>query len=154
MRFVPKLCLSCADLSQRKLQEMTARTRLEGARILIVEDEALIAALEADMLRELGCVPLGPAHSVDAALAIIESEEVIDGATLDVRLDTEISGRVASALMSRNISFVVCSAYTITLYAGRNIPIVGKPYVKEQLKQGIEKALGLAPSGQGCAPLL
>jgi hypothetical protein len=78
-------------------------------------------------------------------LAVINNGEKIDCAALDVRLDSEISGLVADALMSNDIPFVVCSAYTITLFDNRHIPIVGKPYTREQLKEGLERALGLFP---------
>jgi CheY-like chemotaxis protein len=130
---------------------MPERTHLKGARILVVEDEALVAELAAEMLKDLGCVPLGPAHTVDAALAVINNGEKIDCAALDVRLNSEISGLVADALMLNDIPFVVCSAYTITLFDNRHIPIVGKPYTREQLKEGLERALGLFPDTDASA---
>ena len=113
---------------------MPARVGLGGVRVLIIEDEALVAADTAEMLRELGCVPAGIAASVTDALAIINSGEKIDCATLDVRLDFEISGHVAGALMSKGIPFVVCSAYPINLPDFRHIPILEKPITKQQLK--------------------
>jgi CheY-like chemotaxis protein len=119
---------------------------LEGVRVLVIEDEALVAADTAEMLRELGCVPVGIAASVDDALAIIGSGEKIDCATLDVRLDFEISGHVAGALMSKGIPFVVCSAYPITLPDFRRIPILEKPITKQQLKGALETAMGLSVS--------
>ena len=115
---------------------------LKGVRVLVVEDEALVAADTAEMLRELGCIPAGIAASVSEALAIISGGEKIDCATLDVRLDVEISGHVAGALMSKGIPFVVCSAYPITLPDFQNIPILEKPITKEQLKGSLERALG------------
>jgi CheY-like chemotaxis protein len=116
---------------------------LEGVRVLIIEDEALVAAHTAEMLRELGCIPVGIAPAVTDALAIINSGEIIDCATLDVRLDIEISGHVAGALMSKGVPFVVCSAYPISLPDFGHIPILEKPITKEQLKSALEGALGL-----------
>jgi CheY-like chemotaxis protein len=116
---------------------------LEGTRVLIIEDEALVAADTAEMLRELGCIPVGIAPAVSDALAIIDSGEKIDCATLDVRLDIEISGHVAGALMSKGIPFVVCSAYLISLPDFAHIPILEKPVTKEQLKGGLERVLGV-----------
>jgi CheY-like chemotaxis protein len=115
---------------------------LEGVRVLIIEDEALVAAHTAEMLRELGCIPAGIAPAVADALAIINGGEKIDCATLDVRLDIEISGHVAGALMSKGIPFVVCSAYPISLPDFAHIPILEKPITKEQLKGSLERALG------------
>src|SRR6516225_111151 len=116
---------------------------LKGVRVLIIEDEALVAADTAEMLRELGCLPAGIAPAVTDALALINSGEKIDCATLDVRLDAEISGHVAGALMSKNIPFVVCSAYPINLPDFAHIPILEKPITKEQLKNALERALRL-----------
>ena len=116
---------------------------LEGVRVLIIEDEALVAAHTADMLRELGCIPTGIALAAADALAVINGGEKIDCATLDVRLDVEISGHVAGALMSKGIPFVVCTAYPISLPDFTHIPILMKPITTEQLKGGLEKALGL-----------
>jgi CheY-like chemotaxis protein len=114
---------------------------LEGARVLIIEDEMLVAVHIAEMLRELGCVPAGTASTVELALAAISDGERIDCATLDVRLDAEISGHVAGVLMAKDIPFVVCSAYKIGLPDFRNIPVLVKPFGKDQLKIGLEQVL-------------
>ena len=47
-------------------------TTLSGRRVLIVEDEALIAMLAEDFLKELGVTVVGPATSIDDAIAMIE----------------------------------------------------------------------------------
>jgi CheY-like chemotaxis protein len=122
---------------------------LEGVHVLIVEDEALVAAHTAELLRELGCVPAGIAPAVADALAMINGGTKIDCATLDVRLDIEISGHVAGALMSKGIPFVVCSAYPISLPDFAHIPILEKPITKDQLRGGLERALGLQAKAAG-----
>jgi CheY-like chemotaxis protein len=123
---------------------MPTSNRLEGTRVLIIEDEAL-AALQAEaLLRELGCVPVGRAANVNAALEKINGSDDIDCATLDVRLDNEIASDVAGALIAKEIPFIVCSAYDIWLRDFKQIPIVGKPYTKEQFRAGLERALGVA----------
>jgi two-component SAPR family response regulator len=124
---------------------MLARAGLEGARVLIVEDEALVAIHIAEMIREFGCVPLGPVRSVEAALATIDDVGKIDCATVDVRLEDGISGHVAGALMAKGIPFVICSAYSINLPDFRNVPIVEKPFQKEQFKTALERALNSIP---------
>jgi CheY-like chemotaxis protein len=123
---------------------MLRPAELEGARVLVIEDEALVAKNIAELLLELGCVPLGPARSVKAALAIIRDTGKIDCAILDVRLEDGISGHVAGALLAKDIPFVICSGYKISV-PDLSIPILEKPFQKEQLKTGLERALNLIP---------
>jgi CheY-like chemotaxis protein len=68
------------------------RSILNGLRILIVEDEAMIAMLIEDMLSDLGCVPVGPANTAERALHLIQSER-FDGAILDVNLGGQHTAR-------------------------------------------------------------
>jgi CheY-like chemotaxis protein len=62
-----------------------SRERLNGLRLLVVEDEALVAMLLKDALQGLGCAVVGPAGNVARALALLEREEV-DLGLLDVNL--------------------------------------------------------------------
>ena len=103
---------------------------LKGRRLLVVEDEMLLA-MDLEMLLEgEGCVVLGPAHSVAHALDILKTEHP-DAATLDMNLNGELSVQVAAALRDRKIPFVVVTGYT-----GRyeeepifqSAPLVKKPY--------------------------
>ena len=61
---------------------------LLGRRILLVEDESMIAMLIEDMLSEHGAVVIGPAKRLDAALALAGSE-TIDLGVLDLNLAGE-----------------------------------------------------------------
>jgi CheY-like chemotaxis protein len=83
---------------------------LVGKRVLIVEDEMLVALLIEDFLIELGCSPLGPCGSVANALAAA-STEVFDLAVLDVNLDGEKVYPVAEFLAERHIPFLFLSGY-------------------------------------------
>lgn len=56
-----------------------------GLRILVVEDEMLIAVLIEEMLQGLGCHVVGPVSRLDAALRLAH-EEPLDAAILDVRI--------------------------------------------------------------------
>ena len=55
---------------------------LQDHRILVVEDEYLLAITLQSELRELGAVVLGPVSNLDDALALIRSEPLIGGAVL------------------------------------------------------------------------
>ena len=102
---------------------------LAGRRILLVEDEMLIAAMLEDMLDDLGCVVVGPAARVAQALALIEAE-VIDAAVLDISLHRELSYPVADALIARRIPFLFSTGYDKSrIRTGyQSSPMLQKPY--------------------------
>ncbi|WP_261404766.1 response regulator [Chenggangzhangella methanolivorans] len=103
---------------------------LKGLRILLVEDEAMIAMLVEDMLLDGGAEVVGPAGGVKAALAVIAETDAIDGALLDVNLGGEQSFEVADALAARNIPFVFVTGYG----GGRARPLPERPHVAETLR--------------------
>jgi CheY-like chemotaxis protein len=81
-----------------------------GLRILVVEDEMLIAILIEDMLQDLGCHVVGPVSRLDAALRLAH-EEPLNAAILDVRIRGGQVYSVAEELLARNIAFVLASGY-------------------------------------------
>jgi CheY-like chemotaxis protein len=109
-------------------------SRLSGLRVLIVEDEALIASLIEDYLIDLGCEVVGPAmHMTDAVQ--LAREAAFDGATLDVNIVGEKVYPVADILTERGIPFVFMTGYG---QAGLRkcdggCPVLQKPYRLEQL---------------------
>ena len=67
---------------------------LQGLRLLVVEDEAMVAMLVEDMLTDLGCVVVGVAGTVAEGLAVVGSGGVaLDGAVLDVNVGAKRSSR-------------------------------------------------------------
>ena len=79
-------------------------------RILVVDDEPLIAMLLGDWLVELGCEVVGPAHSVDAALSWLNGSKV-HGAFLDVSLGTNDSYLVAEALRQLSVPVIFATGH-------------------------------------------
>jgi DNA-binding response OmpR family regulator len=77
------------------------------ARILIVDDEPLIAMLAQDWLEDLGHQPVGPAHDLQTALNL--TDEQIDAAILDVSLGANKSYDVARRLRASAIPFAFAS---------------------------------------------
>lgn len=75
------------------------------ARILMVEDEPLIALMLAEWLTELGHEPIGPASSVSEAIGIISAEK-LDAAIVDINLRGDRCDLVAEELARRTIPFV------------------------------------------------
>ncbi len=81
-----------------------------GRRILVVEDETMIAVLIEDMLEMLGCEIVGPASKLDAAIQLAR-DELIDAAILDVTIRGGQVFPVAEILRERGIPFVLASGY-------------------------------------------
>ena len=83
---------------------------LAGKRVLLVEDELLVAMLVEDMLADAGCVLVGPFARLPAALAAARVEAV-DVALLDVNIAGEMVFPVAHVLEERGIPFLFVTGY-------------------------------------------
>ena len=88
---------------------MTGRSR--PPRILITEDEPLIAAFVEAAVSEMGAECVGPFARLEAAL-LAASTEPLDGALIDIALAEGDAYRVASALAERRIPFAFVTAYS------------------------------------------
>ena len=86
------------------------RAALEGIRVLVVEDEFLVATLIEDMLVAAGCVVAGPIPRLSKALDAVGSG-TFDAAVLDVNLGGDRVYPVADALSRRNVPFVFVTGY-------------------------------------------
>jgi len=109
-------------------------------RILVVEDEALVAMLVEDALLDAGFVVIGPARTVSQALEMLKADPP-DAAVLDLNLGGENSLSVAEALTARGIPFLVATGYGA---AGlpphmRHIPVLPKPYDPADLTVAIDR---------------
>jgi CheY-like chemotaxis protein len=123
-----------------------ASSPLRDRRILVVEDEYLIAMSLQDALETAGSIVVGPAPSVDKALQTIDSEPHIDAAVLDVNLGGALAYPVADMLVARKIPFVFTSGYEDTAlrsrYSGvKNCP---KPYLFQAIEEALVEAMSLS----------
>jgi len=84
---------------------------LRNCRILVVEDEYLLADDLCNALTDAGAIVLGPVPEVEEALALIEREPHIDAAVLDVNLRGGMVFPVADALRDRNVPFALATGY-------------------------------------------
>lgn len=109
-------------------------SNLSGLRVLVVEDEILVAWLLGDMLAELGCVVVGPAARVNQALAMVEAE-AIDAAVIDLNLNGQRSYPIADALAARGVPFVISTGYQADrLQDGyETVPVLQKPFKGSEL---------------------
>ncbi len=83
---------------------------LVGKRVLVVEDELLVAMLVEDMLADAGCIVVGPFARVTTALAAARMAAV-DVALLDVNVAGEMVFPVAYVLEERGIPFLFVTGY-------------------------------------------
>ena len=108
-------------------------------RILIVEDEMLVAMNIEDMLLDLGHEVAGLAGRLDAALQLAREAE-FDLAMLDVNLAGEASFPVAEVLAERQIPFVFATGYGVrgVAEAYRDRPILQKPFRAIDLEAALQ----------------
>lgn len=84
--------------------------QLEGLRILVVEDEALIAIDIEAQLRQLGCIVVGPEGRLDRALELARSAP-LDGALLDVNIIGGVVFPVAELLLARRLPIILSTGF-------------------------------------------
>ena len=104
-------------------------------RILIVEDEYLVAAEISDILTAEGHTIVGLAASADEVIGILSNGSICDLAILDANLAGSSISPVATALERRSIPFIVVSGYSQweLLLPLRKAPFVPKPVRRETL---------------------
>jgi CheY-like chemotaxis protein len=109
-------------------------------RILVVEDEALVAMLVEDALLDAGFGLIGPARTVAQALDLLATERP-DAAVLDLNLGGENSLSVADQLADRGIPFVVATGYGAAGLPARHgqVPVLPKPYDPADLTAALER---------------
>ncbi len=118
---------------------------LASKRILVVDDENLIAMLAEDMLRELGAVPVGPASTVQEAIEFIERTQ-FDAAILDVNLNGATSEELARRLRQEGVPFIVVTGYGRVDWHGLDVPVLPKPYDRTALGDALHRVLS-RPTG-------
>lgn len=84
---------------------------LQNCAILIVEDEYLLADDLATELRDHGATVVGPAATIEQALALLAENPPLDGAVLDVNLRGQPIFPVADELAGRGVPFVFATGY-------------------------------------------
>lgn len=113
-----------------------------GRRVLIVEDEMMVAMLIEDMLGDLGCDIVGPAGRIEDALSIA-TEAAIDAAVLDVNLNGHETYAVADVLERRGIPFLFATGYGASGLTERfrTAPVLQKPFQERDLARLLGEVL-------------
>lgn len=118
---------------------------LTGRRVLVVEDESLVAMLLETILEDMGCAIVGPVATVDEGLAAVADEESLDAALLDVNVAGREVFPIAEALKARGVPFVFSTGYGEGGLpdAWRGQPTVQKPFTESAIRDALMKAMGV-----------
>ena len=118
---------------------------LSGRRVLLVEDEALVAMLLETILEDMGCVPVGPAGTVEDGLAIAADPAPLDAALLDVNVAGQLVFPIAEALKARGVPFVFSTGYGEGGLPDewRGHPTIQKPFTEAAIRNALMKAMGV-----------
>jgi DNA-binding LytR/AlgR family response regulator len=111
---------------------------LAGKKILILEDEFLIALEASEALQQFGAIIVGPAHDIDMALELVRSSS-IDGALLDVNIRGALSIPVAAALEEKGVPVVFATGYGDHFGSSGTASVISKPYTRMQLAEAFER---------------
>jgi CheY-like chemotaxis protein len=122
---------------------MTDRPR---CRILVVEDEAVIAMLVEDMVLDFGSEVVGPAAKMDEALRLA-SHAALDAAILDVNVSGAVVFPVADVLRSRGVPIIFATGYGSGGLPPRfqKDPALSKPFSFEALAEALHTVLAHQP---------
>jgi DNA-binding response OmpR family regulator len=117
---------------------------LQGLRVLVVEDNFLVADTICEVLAECGCVVVGPAPSLKRGRELSE-DEVLDGAVLDVNLGGELSFPLADVLAKRGVPFLFLTGYddkSILPDKFREVDRLSKPFDFDELVATVRVKFG------------
>ncbi|MFL5281472.1 MAG: response regulator [Rhodopila sp.] len=117
---------------------------MSAKRLLLVEDEALIALFTEETLTDAGYEVVGPAHRLEAALDLA-AREALDGAVLDVNLEGVAVWPAAALLRERGVPFIFLTGFGACLAAPANlqdVPCVGKPFKEQVLLDTLAGVVG------------
>jgi CheY-like chemotaxis protein len=107
-----------------------------GKRVLLAEDEAILAMSAEDVLVRLGCTVVGPAFSAANALELARVE-LLDAALLDINMGDGASFPVAKVLREKQVPFCFATGYGAAGVPAElsHVPVLQKPYSEEALAQ-------------------
>jgi DNA-binding LytR/AlgR family response regulator len=117
---------------------MIERT-LRGCRVLVVEDEYMLADELRTELQEAGAVVVGPAGQLEAAIDLIQADADIGGAVLDVNLGGVSVFPVVDLLAARGVPMVLTTGYDAAAIPPRyaHIPRCEKPVTISKVAKAI-----------------
>jgi two-component SAPR family response regulator len=108
---------------------------VSGNRILVVEDEALVAIAIREALEEQGYTVIGPCNRITDAMVALRHNRV-DAAVLDVNLGDVSVYPLADTLVAESIPFIFVTGYGSEELDRRflTVPILQKPIERHALQ--------------------
>jgi len=121
-------------------------TSLVGRKVLIIEDESLLAMLLEDFLVRIGCEVAGAASRFNDAMEKARSL-TFDVAILDVNLNGQKSYPIAEALAARDAPFIFATGYGLACPPPslRGAPLLQKPFKECDLERALRQAVAAKP---------
>jgi DNA-binding response OmpR family regulator len=115
-----------------------------GGRVLVCDDNLLIADVMAEFLCECGLEPMGPVDRLESAVHMAR-ERALDGAILDINLNGRPCFAVCAILSARRIPFIFLTGYPHAAIPieYRGAPLITKPFEVTEMKQVLAHMLGL-----------
>jgi CheY-like chemotaxis protein len=114
---------------------------VEGKRILILEDDVLLAMDAAETIEGIGAIVIGPAHRVESAMDLLDAQRP-DAALLDVNIVGSTSAEVASRLVRDGIPFVLATGYGVQNDIPGSWAVIDKPYSQKEIQAAFAGLFG------------
>ena len=122
---------------------------LKGRRVLVIEDEAILAFELVEDLEAVGAVPLGPIMTLEKALKFIETADRIDAALLNVMLHRREAFPIADELRRRGIPVVFVTGNDEAVKARfPDVPVHPKPADMAAIVLTLASVVAKQPSPQ------
>ena len=115
-----------------------------GGRVLVCDDNLLIAEVVAEFLRECSLEPLGPVGRLESTMQMAR-QRALDGAILDINLNGRPCFPVCAILSARRIPFIFLTGYPLAAIPieYRGAPLIAKPFESNEMKEILARMLDL-----------
>ncbi|HYF55108.1 MAG TPA: HWE histidine kinase domain-containing protein [Salinarimonas sp.] len=155
----PQPVLSTSSTTQGLAVAMKAdsdRPVMPQPRVLVVEDDVILAMELTQTLGALGYQVVGPARRLTDAVRLASSEGELHAAVLDVNLAGELSFPLVDLLQTRGVPYVFATGYGSSgSLEGRDrnaVAVLRKPYPKQALARALQAAIGSRHEGAASGP--
>jgi len=118
-------------------------SRLRGRRILVVEDEDMLAQCLSETLQDNGAVVVGPAGRLADAMTLVDADHALEAVILDVNLAGESAYPLADRLIDRGVPLLLTSGYDRSSTPARyaDVAYCTKPFGTAQVVQALASLL-------------
>lgn len=116
---------------------------LRGCRVLVVEDEYMLADELRTELADADAMVVGPVGTLAEAVQLVRSDAEIDGAILDINLRGEMVFPVADLLAARGVRFLFATGYDGSIIPSRfaDVMLCEKPINITRIARAIGRVI-------------